>query len=104
MSGKIMNPVLVGLVSGLLASFGLVYYVSNALSPGILGTLALVVVGFLFGIFVALLSGTTFFVISLKKIFGCFDNCAYCKKQMPNNAAFCPHCGKQTVHLSIVKF
>ncbi|MBI3412939.1 MAG: zinc ribbon domain-containing protein [Candidatus Aenigmarchaeota archaeon] len=94
----IPRAIFIGSLAGLLSAVGLVYYVSKAVSPGILGSFAIAAIAVLFGIFVSLLSGTLFLLLNLKKVFA-DSGCVNCDGEIPGNASFCPHCGKRAVHV-----
>ncbi|MBI4177379.1 MAG: hypothetical protein HY516_03350 [Candidatus Aenigmarchaeota archaeon] len=96
------NPVFVGAAAGLASAIGLVYYASRAVSPGILGTLAITVIAVLFGIFIGLSSATLSILLNAKKFFG-GSECNNCGNETPVNASFCPHCGKRPVYFKMIR-
>lgn len=96
------RAVFVGAATGLLSAIGLIYYASKATSPGILGTFAITIIAVLFGIFVGLSSAALSVMVNFKKFF--LDSaCVNCSNEIPGNANFCPHCGKRSVYLKMVR-
>ncbi len=97
------RAVFIGAALGLLSSAGLVYYVSKAVSPGIFGMFAIMVIAVLFGIFVGLSSAALSLLVNLKRFFSGSGNCANCSNEFSGNVNFCPHCGKKSIYFNVVK-
>ena len=97
------NTIFVATVAGLLSSIGLIYYVSKAVSPGIIGMFAVTIIAMLFGVFVGLSSAALSLLVNFKKFFTETGSCSNCSNEIPGNANFCPHCGKRSVYLKMIK-
>lgn len=91
-------PGAVAILSGILSAGLFIYFVLEALSPGPLATVAIILTGLLFGIFVATGIGAVTAVAQLKNAIARMSQrtCSACAEKLPENAAFCPFCGCRT--------
>jgi hypothetical protein len=84
-----------GLIVGALAGISFGYYLFIVIDPGILSSIAILFLSFVFGMVATAVTAFIFFYIQIYRMTKIFvaEMCVSCGNRLPKGASFCPYCG-----------